>query len=373
MVVGIIAEYNPFHNGHLYQINKVKELFPDSLIIVALSSHFTMRGEISLLNKWNKTLIALQNQVDLVIEIPFAFSNQSADTFAYAGVNLLANLNIDTLVFGSESSDKDKLIDAAKVQLNNNEFDDLVKTYLDKGENYPTSLSKATKDLINIDIKESNDILAISYIKEILKNNYDIDILPIKRTNDYKSLEEDNISSGYLIREKILKNEDVSSLIPYSKDYLETINYDLLYNLLKYKILSTSDLTKYHLIDEGLENRIKKGALESKNLTELIENIKTKRYTYNKINRILINIFTDFTKEDAKDFKKLEYIRVLGMSNEGQKYLNSIKKEIDLPIYTKFEKNEMLDLELKVTSLYSIITNNKNIYNEEIKNHVIIK
>ena len=374
-VIGIVTEYNPFHNGHLYQINKIKEMFPDSLIVIAMSSHYTQRGEISIMNKWNKTQLALNNNVDIVLEIPFAFTNQSADTFAYAALKLLSEMKIDTLVFGSESADKDKLYEASKVQINSKDFDELVKKYMNNGENYPTALSKATKDLTNISISESNDILAISYIKEIIKNDYKIDILPIKRTNAFKDLkEESNIISAYAIREKIKNNENIKEYIPYDlNEYIEKVDYNNFFELLKYKIISEKDnLTKYHLVDEGIDKRIYESVLKSNSYDEFIESVKTKRFTYNKINRILINIFASFTKEDAKKFKKLEYIRILGLSKNGKNYLNSIKKNIDLPIYTKFEKNKMLETELKMTNLYDLITNN-NLSNDEIKKHVIIK
>ncbi len=373
-VIGIVTEYNPFHNGHLYQINKIKEMFPDSLIIIAMSSHYTQRGEISIMNKWNKTQLALQNKVDIVLEIPFVFTNQSADTFAYAALKLLSKMKIDALVFGSESANKDKLYKASIVQINNKDFDEKVKSYMMKGENYPTSLYKATLDLTAIDIKGSNDILAISYIKEIIKNNYKIDILPIKRTNEFKSLEEENsILSAYAIRERIKNNKEVNRFAPYDLNkYIENINYDKLFNILKYKIVSEkNELTKYNLVDEGIEKRLYESALKSNNLSELIENTKTKRFTYNRINRILINIFTNSTKEKLSSFKVLEYIRVLGLSKNGQDYLNKIKKYIDLPLYTKFERNNMLLEEFKVTNLYDLISNN-NLREREIKEHVIL-
>ena len=370
-VIGIVCEYNPFHNGHLYQIKKVKEMFSDSIIIVALSSHYTMRGEVSILNKWNKTFISLLMGVDIVIETPFVFSNQSADTFAYASIKLLSEMKIDTLVFGSESENKEMLYNAAKVQINNPKFDLLVKEYMDKGENYPTSLNRATKKLINIDINESNDILAISYIKEIIKNNYNIEILPIKRTNNYKDANE-TIASAYFIREAIKNNNDISSYIPYEENYLENVDYEKFFTILKYKILSSKSLLEFHLVDEGIDKRLIDAALESNSLDEMIERVKTKRFTYNKINRILINILTNFTKEDAKKYKNIEYIRILGLSLNGKNYLNSIKKDITLPIYTKFERNEMLQFEYKVTTLYAMIVNNDSLINEEIKKHVTI-
>ena len=370
-VIGIVCEYNPFHKGHKYQIDEIKKKFKDSVIVVVTSTLYTQRGELSILTKEDKTKVALDNGVDIVIELPFVFSNQSADTFASASIKLLNELKIDTLVFGSESNDLEKLTKAADIQINNKEFDSLVKEYMDKGNNYPSSLSKAVKDLTKIEITESNDLLAISYIKEILANKYNINIHPIKRTNNFKENKDTDIISAYEIRNKISNNEDVSKYIPYNKNRLNIIDYELFFNLIKYSILEKKDqLNKIHLVDEGLENKIYKAALSSNNIDELINNIKSKRYTYNKINRILINIFTNFTKEDAKIYNSLEYIRILGMTTKGKKYVNSIKKETTLPIITKFENYKLLNKELEVTNLYNLLSKNKI---DEINSHVMIK
>lgn len=374
-VIGIVVEYNPFHNGHLYQINKVKEMYPDSIIIVAMSGYFTERGEISILSKWDKASLALEYGVDIVLEIPFVFCNQSADIFSYAAISILNAFKVDTLVFGSESNNIDLLYSAANVQLNNKEFDSLVKKCIDKGNNYPTSLSKAIKDLTNNLVVESNDILGVSYIKEILKNQYNIQVNVIKRTSKYLDMDSnENIVSAGNIRNKISKNSDISKYVPNEVlKYIRNVDYDYFYDLLKYKILSSkSMLCNIHLIDEGLENRIYNG-VKSSNLNELINNIKCKRYTYNRINRILINIFVGLTKEDAKKYKNIEYIRVLGFSKIGRSYYKEIKKDINIPVITKFQKFDMLELELRVSSMYSLIVHDDKIIEDEIKRHSIIK
>ena len=125
-------------------------------------------------------------------------------------------------------------------------------------------------------------------------------------------------------------------------------------------------------VDEGIENRIYEAAIKSNNIKELIDNIKTKRYTYNKINRILINLLVGFTKKDASKYKKLEYIRVLGMSENGRNHFKNIKSEVEIPVITKFIKNDMLNLELKATMLYALIMNDKNVVINEVKKHTII-
>ena len=373
-VIGIIAEYNPFHNGHIYQIKKIKEKYPNSIIIVCTSSSFTQRGEISILNKWEKTKVSLLNGIDIVIELPYVYSTQSSDTFAKYGVSLLEKLHINYLCFGSESNDTTKLLDAAKTQINNTEFDNKVKLYMKEGYNYPTSLNNALKELINYDIKEPNDLLAISYIKEIISNNYNIEVFNIKRTNSYHDLDLDNkIVSASNIRNKLLENKNIKDKVPKETyDILKNKSLENKYfEFLKYKIISENNLEKYVDVDEGLNVRIKKSINNSKSLSELIMNIKTKRYTYNRISRMLNHILCSFTKEENDKIKKLEYIRILGFTENGREYLNEIKDSIELPILNKYDtkKYKALEIEKRVTDIYSNIYD--NIIDQEIKNKPI--
>ena len=373
-VIGIIAEYNPFHNGHIYQIKKIKEKYPNSIIIVCTSSSFTQRGELSILNKWEKTKVSLLNGVDIVIELPYVYSTQSSDTFAKYGVSLLEKLHINYLCFGSESNDTTKLLEAAKTQINNTEFDNKVKLYMKEGYNYPTSLNNALKELINYDIKEPNDLLAISYIKEIISNNYNIEVFNIKRTNSYHDLDLDNkIVSASNIRNKLLENKNIKDKVPKETyDILKNKSLENKYfEFLKYKIISETNLEKYVDVDEGLNVRIKKSINNSKSLDELIMNIKTKRYTYNRISRMLNHILCSFTKEENDKIKKLEYIRILGFTENGREYLNEIKDSIELPILNKYDtkKYKALEIEKRVTDIYSNIYD--NIIDQEIKNKPI--
>lgn len=373
-VIGIIAEYNPFHNGHIYQIKKIKEKYPNSIIIVCTSSSFTQRGELSILNKWEKTKVSLLNGVDIVIELPYVYSTQSSDTFAKYGVSLLEKLHINYLCFGSESNDTTKLLEAAKTQINNTEFDNKVKLYMKEGYNYPTSLNNALKELINYDIKEPNDLLAISYIKEIISNNYNIEVFNIKRTNSYHDLDLDNkIVSASNIRNKLLENKNIKDKVPKETyDILKNKSLENKYfEFLKYKIISETNLEKYVDVDEGLNVRIKKYINKSKSLDELIMNIKTKRYTYNRISRMLNHILCSFTKEENDKIKKLEYIRILGFTENGREYLNEIKDSIELPILNKYDtkKYKALEIEKRVTDIYSNIYD--NIIDQEIKNKPI--
>ena len=381
--VGIICEYNPFHNGHLYHINKIKEMFPDSIIILVMSGNFTQRGEVSLINKWDKTELALTYGVNVVVELPFVFATQSADIFARASIQLLKALNVDTLVFGSETNDIKRLTLLAETQINNKEYDKLVKKYLDDGINYPTALSKALFEITGKKIDKPNDILGISYIREILLQKAEINPICIKRNNDYNSIElNDSITSASSIRYALEHGESVNSYVPektlcYLEKDLHFMNQ--YFSLLKFIILThMNELDKYQTVDEGIENRIKKYIVKAISLDDLILKVKTKRCTYNKLSRMFTHILCNFTKEEAKKFKNIEYIRILGFDINGKQYLNKIKKEIDIPLITNFSsiESEMLDLEDRATSVYASILDEQDkirTIESEYKNTPIIR
>lgn len=369
-VVGIVAEYNPFHNGHLYQINKIKEKYEDATIVVVCSSSFTQRGDTSILNKFDKAKVALNNGVNLVVELPYVYSTQSSDIFASAAIKILNYLKVDTICFGTERDSIDEIKKCADTQLNNPEYDKIVKEQLDLGINYPTALNKALKKLIGIEITEPNDLLALSYIKEIIKNKYNIEIFSIKRTNDFHDINSNEmIVSASNIRNKLINNIDIKDKVPSDVyEILKNIKFNNKYfEFLKYKINSESDLEKYLDVDEGLSSRIRNSIGKSNSLEELIQNIKTKRYTYNKISRMLNHILCSFTKDERSQVKTIEYIRILGFDEVGQKHLNSIKDDIDIKILNKFDTSyKALEIEKRVSSIYSMIMS--NIMNKEIKN-----
>ena len=370
MAIGIICEYNPFHNGHIYHLEKVKEIAKDEPIILVMSGNFTQRGNISIIEKYDKTRIALDYGVDLVVELPFQFATQSSDYFAKGAIKILNELKIDKLVFGSESNNINTLVDLANIQINNKDYEKVVKEELDKGINYPTAMSNALKIITKKTISSPNDLLGLSYIKEIINNKYKIEPITIKRTNEYNSKKlEKKISSATSIREALKNNIDVSSTLPKeSLNYINTFDESKFFNLLKYKIISDKDLSIYQTVDEGLENKLKKEINNSNTLEEFINNIKSKRYTYNKITRMLTHIICSFTKEENEINKNINYIKILGFSNKGKNYLNKIKKEVTIPIITNINKNNiyLLSLELRIDSIYNIITNrNDNLYNKK--------
>ncbi len=373
-IIGIVAEYNPFHNGHLYQIKKIKEKYPDSILVAVVSSTFTQRGTVSILNKWTKTKIALDNHIDIVIELPFVYATQSSDIFAKGAVALLNKLKVTRIIFGTERDNLNELSLSADIQLNNKEYHKLVKLYLSKGLNYPTATNKALEDLTGQVVTTPNDLLALSYIKEIKSNNYQIKYENIKRTSSYHGTEiNNNITSASNIRKLYQENKDIDNLIPYSKEQLYKVDMNKFLPLLKYQIfLNQDNLNKYQTVDEGIEGRIIKYITKSSTYEELINNIKTKRYTYNKISRMLLHILISFTKEEAQNIN-IDYIRLLGFSPNGKHYLNKIKKELDVPLITGYKKyiSKVLDIELRTTKIYTLIIGNELLL-EEYRNKPII-
>ncbi len=374
-IIGIIAEYNPFHLGHHYQIKKIKELYPNSLIIAIISTNFTQRGDISIINKWDKTKICLEYGIDLIVELPTIYATQSADIFAKGALQILNELKIDTLVFGSESNDVKSLIKLAKIQLNDKTYQSKVKEYLDTGINYPSAMSKALKDITTIKIDKPNDLLGLSYIKEIIKQNYQITPIAIQRTNDYHSKSIDApIINATLIRELYLAKKDITPYIPpkVNTHLYPTASINNAYNYLLLRIITNNEcLSNYLTVDEGIEKRILANINKSETWQELTEHIKTKRYTYNKINRMLIHILLGIKKEDNNNSN---YLRILGFNSQGQAHLNKIKKHLNLELYTNYKpnRNSALDLEYKSTYVYSLIINDKTLAEKEFQNKPII-
>jgi len=361
--VGVVVEYNPFHNGHLYHLNQAKKLYPNHIVIAVMSSHFTQRGHPAIINKWARTKLALSLGVDIVCELPYAFTCEHANIFAKGSIRTLANLKIEKLVFGSESNDISRLINLAKIQLDHPDYQSIVKGLMDQGLNYATACSKALEEIEGQEINVPNDILGLAYIKEILESKLEIEPISIKRTNDYHSVELDNkIASATAVRLGLFENNDVKEFVP--EETYNALNNNSLhfmndyFDLLKYKILTSSkdELANIHSVDEGLENRILKLINDSSTIDEFIKAIKTKRYTYNRINRMLIHILVNYTKDDRAKVNDIEYTRILGLNQKGRDYLKSIRKDVEHPVISKISESDskLLVLEQKVTNVYNL-------------------
>lgn len=379
--VGIICEYNPFHNGHIYHLERVKEMFPNHTIILVMSSHFMQRGEASLISKWDKAEIALSYGVDIVIELPFVFATQSADIFAKGAVYLLNEMNVSSIIFGSETNHVETLKEIAHVQ-SSDLYNQKVKNLLKTGVNYPTALNLALSSFTKNRIEKPNDLLALSYIKAIYAFHSTINPISIQRTNDYHMLSKSShITSASSIRSLIKQKKDISSYVP--KVAKNNINSSFFienyFPFLKYKILTEiNSLEKYQTVEEGLSSRIQKYITTSTSLEELIFHVKTKRYTYNKLSRMFTHILCNFTKEEASSFNNPTYIRILGFSNIGKNYLKERKGKTNIPIITKFGdiKDKMLEIEKRATEVYASVLNEtekKKLIEQEYKQKVIQK
>ncbi len=365
--IGIICEYNPFHNGHIYHLNQIKKMNPEAVIVLVLNGYFLQRGEISLLTKEDKIKLALDYQIDLIVELPVLYGTQAADQFAEAAIKILHLLKVNKIVFGSESNQLELLKKISNEQLKP-EFPKKLETFLKQGYNYPTALAKAID--IDFDFNNPNDLLGISYIKAIQKNNWPIEPICIQRTSSYHDLNSTNaIISAANIRHKLAQKENIANYVPAKVlPCLKIVNESLFFQLLKVKILTTPHLEQFLTVDEGIENRLKKQIINCYSLEEFITKIKTKRYTYNRLKRMFIHILLGITKEDAQT--KMDTITILGFNDKGRSYLNSIRSKMDISL-ARNKKSILSQYEQKASILYDILLNT-NTYLYEQK-HTIIK
>ena len=337
-VIGLIVEYNPFHNGHLHHIQEIDRLFEDNIKIAVMSGDYVQRGEPSLINKFEKTKIALSQGVDIVIELPAFYSTQSAEIFAKGSINLLNKLSCSHIVFGSESNDLEKLKRIATISMTK-EFELSLREFLAEGLSYPTAFSKALFD----EKLGSNDILALEYLKAIKAINPKIEAYCIKREKTgYYDDEKDNFASATHIRKILLdynkKKEDklnkIKNLVPeFSYKILEE-NFGVFsclsdfYDLIKYNIIKNYlELKNIQDLEVGLENRLYKYSLENSNFDEFFNNILTKRLTISRLQRILLHSLFNLTETITEKVKnKIPFVKILGFSTKGQEYLNYLKK-----------------------------------------------
>jgi len=390
-ISGIIVEYNPLHNGHVYHINKTKELTNCDALICVMSGNFAQRGIPSTIDKWTKTKIAINNGVDLVIELPALYSVSSSEFFGNGAVSLLNSLGVvNNICFGSEHGDIHDIYKIATILLKEpTEFKLLLKTYLSIGISYPLARSKALNDylissgmnlsnlLLGDFFNSSNNILGIEYCKSLIKLNSSIIPSTLKRKGaSYTgNLLNDEFSSSTAIRKFMKENNSLSKLtdhVPISvlaelqNMRLKNCGFtfeDSMFPYIKYKS-ATSKNTLINIPDatEGLDNKIIKSLQNNLCYSSTLSDIKSKRYTYTRISRILCQYFIGFDNFNTKELRSLPcpYARILGFNSIGKSILKSIKSNSSIPLYTKMPKDcsETLKLDIQSTKAYSIINNN---------------
>lgn len=329
-IIGLIVEYNPFHNGHLYHIQKIEELYPESIKIAVMSGDFVQRGEPAIISKSRRSQKALEMGLDLVVELPAFYSTQSAELFARASVGILSMLGCENFVFGSESNDISKLEKIARLSLTK-EFNFSIKNFLAEGFSYPTAFSKAMFD----EKIESNDMLGIEYIKALWfwESSMQAQTILRKSAKYYEENSDEKIAGATVIRNKILAGENYSKYLSDEKIEKPYAFWADFYPYLRYNILFNFDkLSQIQDMEIGLEQRIYEAAKKNKSYSSFLNDIITKRYTNARLQRVFIHILLGLTKEMTDRWKnEIPYIRILDFSKKGQEVLNSIKKK-NLPI-----------------------------------------
>ena len=342
-IVGIIVEYNPLHNGHVYHVNEIKRLAKPDLIIAVMSGSITMRGDLSIHDKFNKAREALLNSVDIVIELPMVYAVERADIFSKNSIDLLSYMNVDEIWIGSEENN---------TLLYEKYYKEEINTTPINGESYKSASFKQMPF-------SSNDILGYGYYKAIRDNGYNIKLNTIKRecSNYLDSTPSHNsIASALAIR------GNLSLIKDYCPSYVsgEALAEERLFPYLKYKILTStpSELKEIFFVDEGIENKL----IEIKGyntLNDFIKHLTSKRYTSTRIKRMLMYILFNIKRADINDILKdrIPYVRVLGYSKNGKEYINKIKK--DILIYTNIKEglHKSLDIELRISRLLDYIYN----------------
>ena len=407
-VLGVIAEYNPFHNGHLYHIQKTKELTGAKYVVCVMSGNFVQRGNTSIVDKWKKTEMALANGVDLIIELPTVYSVASAENFAQGAVRILDNLGVvDTISFGTETDDFAALNNIANILVDEpREYTNMLKKYLKNGESFPRAREEALIEYLNDDkryndiLRSPNNILWIEYLKALKKLKSQIAPVAIKREkvfyNDNYIV--DDFASATAIR-KLMIDKDFTGLIKVvpracydvlSKEYevgnivfdIQSFEKEILYTLRKMKVEEIAELPD---VTEGLEHSFKNAANYCNNIYDFINIVKTKRYTQTRIQRILIFALLGITKKDIQVAKKVvPYARILGFNSKGKMLLSGIsqrnpKMEVITSVKKFLDNNSnktykrMLEIDIFATDVYTLGYKYNSMANLDYTKNMIIR
>ncbi|MEA5026496.1 MAG: nucleotidyltransferase family protein [Erysipelotrichaceae bacterium] len=328
LAAGIVVEYNPFHNGHRYHIAKTRELTSCDVLVAVMSGNFVQRGEPAIVDKWQRTATALQNGVDLIIELPFIYCNQSAQQFAQGAVTLLNIAKVQHLVFGSESNNLAELQEIAGMSINVNNLRETLKT----GIGYPKAYGLMAGEYY------PNDILGIAYLKAMQKTA----IIPhtIQRTNHYHDLTmKGGIASAGALREAIAQEKNIEEYSPMEIDRTHAHYLSAYYPYIRTLLLTLDSgyLQSLFHFNEGIENHLIKQAAAANDFGTFMTNCITRRYSRARIQRTLISLICQVHKKEVIDLPPLDTLRILGFNNIGRMYLKELKSQ-DVHIANRFNQ-----------------------------------
>lgn len=397
--VGLVTEYNPFHNGHLYHLNKAMELTGADISVAVMSGDFVQRGEPAVLDKYTRTSMSLNSGVNLVVELPVNYAVSSAESFAVGALKVLDYVKADSIAFGSESGDIERLSKLAHILCDNEDtlYKEISK-YTANGISYAAARQKVVEKLTDKDtaalLTSSNNILAVEYLKAIIKNNYAIKPYTVQRQGD--SYNDTDIRSEYAsataLREN-LKADNISEYIPvkaglilssntnyiYPDDITEALftrlldilfasNYDknvFIENVMQYPDVSKEIAGRlYKSVMDMITRAVPQGAESKDNgvfsFGSLCEHIKTKEVPLSRIKRALVRITLGLDKKHMEKYSNAPYIRVLGFDKKGQEYLSYIRKTVEVPLITKTaDYKEMLLDDIHAANIYNMIVAGK--------------
>ena len=375
--VGLVVEYNPFHNGHFHHVQEAKRVTKADIAIAVMSGQFLQRGEPALVDKWTRTKMALASGVDIVIELPYVYSTAPANEFARGAITLLDAMKCSTFAFGSEQGTITPFLNTfSLIESNRQQYNASIQQAMLTGVSYPQALHYAYETLKvaypndYIDLAQPNNILGFHYIEAAKALDSTMQAVTIQRIEAgyYDDINrEKHIASATGIRKALFDNEDVGHFLPQSSyaalcDWQalhgKFMSWEALWPLLQYAILrhTPGQLTAFADVQEGLENALVKHAKTSSSYAEFMANLKSKRYTWTRLQRMLTHIYTGVTKEQLHAFNNPTFIRLLGMTENGQRYLSMHKKQIGLPLISRVAatKDPMLTLDIQATTMYNL-------------------
>ncbi|MEC1179463.1 nucleotidyltransferase [Metasolibacillus meyeri] len=376
--VGVVVEYNPFHNGHAYHVQQAKKLTKADVVIAVMSGQFLQRGEPALVDKWARTKMALASGVDIVIELPYVFSTAHAKQFAYGAISLLQAAGCQTFTFGSEDGRLEPFLDSfVLIQQNKELYDAFIKEFMTTGISYPKALQEAYTALQQqfpgtyIDLAKPNNILGFHYIEaaHLLKNKIQPATITRIGAGYHDAInEQSQIASATGIRqalfqEKVLQN--INQFVPsptyqlleeWQQVHSTFASWHTFWPLLRFAILrhTPEQLSAFPDVSEGIEYALIKHAKNALSFNDFMDKIKSKRYTWTRLQRILTHIYTGITKQQLHAHTEPSYIRLLGMTENGQRYLSMYKKHMTLPLISRVAatQNDMLSLDIRATTMY---------------------